>query len=109
MTTDSIFAIIQLPLAAITALLYGLQFKRHGPVRINRLNWRKVWREWLRSVIWLLIAAVSISMTGWRAATISDVISPEYRAAGGMAVQTLYQIVVLIAYVALRDHSGSKQ
>ena len=105
MTPDSIFALIQIPLAAVTAILYGRQYKRHGPVRYSSPRRR----EWLVSMIWLAIAAVSCGMLAWRLGTASEVVAPDYRAAGGMAVQTLYQIVVLIAYVALRDHRGSEK
>lgn len=104
MTPDSIFALIQIPLAAVTAILYGRQYKHHGPVRYSHARWR----EWLISMVWLSIAAVSCGMVAWRLGTVSAVVAPGYRAAGGMAVQTLYQIVFLIAYVALRDQSGSK-
>ncbi len=105
MTPDSIFALIQLPLAAVTAILYGRQYRLHGPVPYARHRRR----EWLRSQVWLAIAAISCGMVAWRLGTISDVIAPGYRAAGGMAVQTLYQLVVLVAYVALRDHPGQNQ
>lgn len=105
MTIDTIFVLLQIPLAAISAALYGRQYKQHGPVRYSRERRG----EWLRSMIWLMIAAVSCGMVAWRLGTVTEVVSEGYRAAGGMAVQTLYQIVVLIAYVALKDHSGSKQ
>ena len=105
MSPDAIFALIQLPLAGLTAIIYGRQYRLHGPVPCVR--YRR--REWLRSQVWLAIAAVSCGMVAWRLGTISDVVEPDYRAAGGMAVQTLYQLVVLIAYVALRDHPGHQK
>lgn len=102
MTPDSIFALIQLPLAAVTAILYGRQYQMHGPVPCSRHRRR----EWLRSQVWLAIAAISCGMVAWRLGTVADVVTPDYRAAGGMAVQTLYQLVVLAAYIALRDSPG---
>ncbi|RUR48813.1 hypothetical protein [Vreelandella populi] len=96
MTIDTFFALVQIPLAIITAALYGRQYGRSHALGYKRL-------------IWLAIAAVSCGMGTWRLGTISQLVDPMYRAAGGMTIQTLYQIVVLIAYGLMREHSGQAQ
>lgn len=96
MTIDTFFALIQIPLAIVTAALYGRQYTRSHASGYRRL-------------IWLAIAAVSCGMAAWRLGTISHLVDPMYRAAGGMTIQTLYQIVVLIAYALMREHSGQTQ
>ncbi|RUR38531.1 hypothetical protein [Vreelandella populi] len=93
MTLDSTFALIQIPLAALTAVLYGRQFAKPESYGIRRF-------------ICLSIAGVSCGMVTWRLGTVSQIIEPEFRAAGGMLVQTLYQIVVLSAYTLLKEPSG---
>ena len=105
MTPDAIFAIIQIALAAITAVLYGLECKRHKPAAGGGARSAE-WRLWM---VWLVISGVSLGMITWRLGTVSSIVSPEYRATGGMSVQTLYQLVVLAAYTALRYHSDSKK
>lgn len=99
MTPEIILAALQITLSAIAAVLYGRQFKRHGPVPFQRDRLR----EWLRSITWLSIAAVSCGMAAWRVAALNLDIPLEYRAAGGTVAQMLYQIIVLIAYGVLKD------